>query len=204
VPSDFDLPDIAFAAPKRANTTMPLQALTLLNHRFTLYMAAALAGRLRTGDAVTDAYGHPKMNSFNHPALASVAAWVWRHIAGIQAEESSPGFKHFTIAPKPVPGVSWIKASYDTVRGRIESNWEIRNNRFTLRVTIPPNTTATAVLLAADAGQIHESGKPLKKGGLKTEQYSQRDAGGQVRVQLASGTYTFELPISNHRPSRAR
>jgi hypothetical protein len=149
-------------------------------------------------------YGHPKMNSFNHPALASVAAWVWRHIAGIQAEESSPGFKHFTIAPKPVPGVSWIKASYDTVRGRIESNWEIRNNRFTLRVTIPPNTTATAVLLAADAGQIHESGKPLKKGGLKTEQYSQRDAGGQVRVQLASGTYTFELPISNHRPSRAR
>ncbi len=43
--TDFDLPDIAFASPKRANTTTPLQALTLLNHSFTLDMAAALASR---------------------------------------------------------------------------------------------------------------------------------------------------------------
>jgi mono/diheme cytochrome c family protein len=54
--NDFDLPDIAFAAPKRANTTTPLQALTLLNHSFTLDMAKALASRLQTGDAVTQAY----------------------------------------------------------------------------------------------------------------------------------------------------
>lgn len=44
--SDFDLPDNAFSAPKRANTTTPLQALTLLNHRFTLDMAAAFAERI--------------------------------------------------------------------------------------------------------------------------------------------------------------
>lgn len=43
--SDFDLPDIAFAAPRRAATTSPLQALTLLNHSFTLDMADALAQR---------------------------------------------------------------------------------------------------------------------------------------------------------------
>ena len=46
--NDFDLPDIAFAAPKRANTTTPLQALTLLNHSFTLDMAKALAARTRS------------------------------------------------------------------------------------------------------------------------------------------------------------
>lgn len=44
--SDFDLPDTAFATPVRAHTTTPLQALTLLNHRFTLDMAEALAARL--------------------------------------------------------------------------------------------------------------------------------------------------------------
>jgi mono/diheme cytochrome c family protein len=54
--NDFDLPDIAFAAPKRANTTTPLQALTLLNHSFTLDMAKALAARIQKGDAVTQAY----------------------------------------------------------------------------------------------------------------------------------------------------
>jgi hypothetical protein len=52
--TDFDCPDFAFAAPRRAATTSPLQALTLMNHRFSLDMAGALAERLRreagTGD----------------------------------------------------------------------------------------------------------------------------------------------------------
>jgi hypothetical protein len=54
--NDFDLPDIAFAAPKRANTTTPLQALTLLNHNFTLDMAKALAARLDEQEPVASAY----------------------------------------------------------------------------------------------------------------------------------------------------
>ena len=54
--SDFDLPDNAFAAPKRANTTSPLQALTLWNHRFTLDMAAAFAERIAGPDPVASAY----------------------------------------------------------------------------------------------------------------------------------------------------
>lgn len=54
--NDFDLPDIAFAAPKRANTTTPLQALTMLNHGFTQDMASALAERVGTEDPIMNAY----------------------------------------------------------------------------------------------------------------------------------------------------
>jgi hypothetical protein len=54
--NDFDLPDIAFAAPKRANTTSPLQALTLFNNSFTLDMAQALAARLDGADPIAQAY----------------------------------------------------------------------------------------------------------------------------------------------------
>jgi hypothetical protein len=50
--SDFDLPDTAFAAPRRASTTTPMQALTLLNHSFSLDMAKALATRVAGPDAV--------------------------------------------------------------------------------------------------------------------------------------------------------
>jgi hypothetical protein len=46
VMTDFDCPDPAFAEPRRASTTTPLQALTLMNHSFSLDMAAAFAGRL--------------------------------------------------------------------------------------------------------------------------------------------------------------
>jgi len=60
--NDFDLPDIALAAPRRANTTTPLQALTLLNHSFTTDMAQAIAARLERGGAaagaqIDEAYG---------------------------------------------------------------------------------------------------------------------------------------------------
>ena len=46
--TDFDLPDSALPAPRRGSTTTPLQAFTLLNHSFTLDMAAALARRIET------------------------------------------------------------------------------------------------------------------------------------------------------------
>lgn len=46
VMTDFDCPDPAFAEPRRATTTTPLQALTLLNHSFSLDMARHLAERL--------------------------------------------------------------------------------------------------------------------------------------------------------------
>ena len=54
--NDFDLPDISIAAPTRANTTTPLQALTLLNHSFTLDMAKSLSVRIQSSDPVTQAY----------------------------------------------------------------------------------------------------------------------------------------------------
>ncbi|MGI9428125.1 MAG: PSD1 and planctomycete cytochrome C domain-containing protein [Bythopirellula sp.] len=44
--SEFDKPDCAFPAPRRSSTTTPMQALTLMNHSFTLDMARALAERL--------------------------------------------------------------------------------------------------------------------------------------------------------------
>ena len=45
--TDFDCPDNAFAAPRRNTTTTPLQALTLMNHQFTLDLSRFLAERLR-------------------------------------------------------------------------------------------------------------------------------------------------------------
>ena len=44
--TDFDFPDIAFASPRRAITTSPLQALTMQNHSFTLDMAKSFAKRV--------------------------------------------------------------------------------------------------------------------------------------------------------------
>ena len=45
--TEYDSPDCAFSTPRRAATTTPLQALTMMNHSFTLDMANALSQRLQ-------------------------------------------------------------------------------------------------------------------------------------------------------------
>ena len=49
--TEFDQPDCAFSTPKRAKTTTPLQALTMLNHSFTVDMAEAFASRVTAKSA---------------------------------------------------------------------------------------------------------------------------------------------------------
>ncbi len=67
--TEFDCPENAFAVPRRVSTTTPLQALTLMNHRFSMDMAEAFAERLKrdAGNDFADqierafrlAYGRP-------------------------------------------------------------------------------------------------------------------------------------------------
>jgi hypothetical protein len=52
--TDFDLPDCAFSSPRRADTTTPLQALTLLNHAFTMDMSESFALRLGPHRGIED------------------------------------------------------------------------------------------------------------------------------------------------------
>lgn len=45
--TDFDQADCTLSVPRRAQTTTPLQALTLMNHSFTIDMAEALAAKIQ-------------------------------------------------------------------------------------------------------------------------------------------------------------
>ncbi|SKA76684.1 Planctomycete cytochrome C [Prosthecobacter debontii] len=77
--NDFDLPDISFAAPRRASTTSPLQALTLLNHSFTLEMAQALAERSRGNDPVSQAFRYLFQRAPTLPERSAAEALVQSH-----------------------------------------------------------------------------------------------------------------------------
>jgi alpha-L-rhamnosidase len=98
------------------------------------------------------------MNGLNHVGFCSVADWLFVHIAGIRPDPAQPGYKHFFIEPKLGGGLTSMKASYNSVRGHIESAYEIKNGELTLRVTIPPNTSAT-VILPDDSHHAVESGQ---------------------------------------------
>jgi alpha-L-rhamnosidase len=132
------------------------------------------------------------MNSFNHWAFGSVGEWIWRYLAGIQPDETQPGFKHFTIHPEPVGDLRWVKARYDSIRGPIESNWKIENGKLTLSVLVPANTTATVCVPTRDPDQVTEGGRPVKTSpGVRR---AEKDELGTATFEVESGRYEFSAP----------
>jgi len=99
----------------------------------------------------------PSMNSFNHYAFGCVGEWMFRYVAGI--DELEPGFKRILVRPIP-DGLDFVRASYNSVRGRIAIEWQKKGDKFHLKVTIPANTTALVYIPTKDVSSVTESGKP--------------------------------------------
>jgi len=123
-----------------------------------------------------------------HTCYTGIAGYFMRSLAGIRTDPAEYGMKRFLINPAPVEGLTWVKASQETLYGRIVSNWSCDGESFTLEVTIPPNTSATVYLPAKELSAIKESGAPLDKAPGVTP-LAFRDATALLRI--GSGSYRF-------------
>ncbi len=90
----------------------------------------------------------PGMNSFNHYAYGSIGDWLYAVVAGIDVDPDRPGFQHMIIRPCPGGGLTYAKAHYHAITGKIASEWRIEQGAFILAVTIPTNTSATVYIPA--------------------------------------------------------
>ena len=128
-------------------------------------------------------------DSKNHLPFTMVSEYFYRHLAGIRPDESAPGFEKITIQPSFISSLNFVRCHYDSIRGRIQSNWTKSGDGIvTLEVTIPANATGT-VVLPRNASDILESGKPLESGarGILSASGSQ--------IEIGSGTYKFTFKI---------
>jgi alpha-L-rhamnosidase len=111
--------------------------------------------------------------SRNHVMFGDISAWFYKALAGINpdplsfdsqgktpAGSKSAALQHFKVKPNIVGDLSFARATYDSARGVIKSEWKIENARFYLNVVIPPNTTATVYVPCTDLKEIKE-GKTL-------------------------------------------
>lgn len=115
--------------------------------------------------------------SHNHPMFGSISAWFFRWLGGIQAADDAVGFDRILIRPQVVDGLTWVKSSHDTVRGRIESNWTVTDKGTDFDIVIPPDTEA---LIELPAGNFTSAGIPV------IERH-----GRQLKV--GSGHYQFSI-----------
>ena len=135
-------------------------------------------------------FGDVKMNSFNHYSLGACGEWMFRSMLGIETDGA--GFKKITMKPELGEGITWAKGHYDSIQGRIGSDWKIENKTFHWNITVPANTTATVYVPTKDAAAVTESGKAAAEAeGVKFL----RMENDRAVYQVAAGTYQFSSSI---------
>jgi alpha-L-rhamnosidase len=107
----------------------------------------------------------PGMNSFNHYSLGSVGEWMAATVAGIDLDPDKPAYKHIIIRPIPGGGMTWARATYDSIRGKIESGWKIEGGKLEMNLVIPANTTATVYVPTTKADSIRINGAKVSGAG---------------------------------------
>ena len=138
--------------------------------------------------SLTEAWNARPGGSQNHFMLGQIIEWFYGELAGIALDPEGPGFKRILIKPQPVGDVTWARASYDSTRGKIVSDWNRSADNFTLRIEIPPNTTATVFLPVKSVRDVFEGGQPASRSpGVKLL----REAGERAVFEVQSGRYEF-------------
>ena len=121
----------------------------------------------------------PNGSGHCHPMFGSVVAWFYNSLAGIKPDPQHPGMKHFYIEPKPVPDLSYCKASHRSLYGMIVSDWKIdTDGNFNLKIEVPANTSATVILPSWGSGIVTKSGVTI-------------DNDNPRQIEVLSGSHDF-------------
>lgn len=105
-----------------------------------------------------DGFGDVSMNSFNHYAYGAIGQWMVERIAGLTPDPAYPGYKQFRIRPMPGGPLQWACAEFESPYGKASSGWQIEGTKLIIKVTIPPNTTASVELPDGSATRVVQPG----------------------------------------------
>ncbi len=139
-------------------------------------------------------FGNVGMNSFNHYSFGAIQEWMYRYVAGIEVGDA--GFDHLILQPKPdtrteneIPTgqerITYVKATYNSAKGFISSEWHLENGVFRYEAETPISTTLYLPLVT-DSEMLTVNGDLLNIKDCVIEN-------GCVVMELDAGKYIFEL-----------
>ncbi|MDI6447741.1 glycoside hydrolase family 78 protein [Anaerobaca lacustris] len=131
--------------------------------------------------------------SRNHIMFGHISAWFYQALAGINLSPDAVGFKHVVIKPQLLGDVTWVRAEHESMYGTIKSAWDVKGDRFTLKVAVPTNTTAT-VYVPCDEEQFAKEGPSTIHSGDHVRFARLED--GYVVFEVESGTFEFHSKLS--------
>jgi len=132
------------------------------------------------------------VRSRNHPFQAGYAEWFYSGIGGIKPHPMQPGFRKIILKPELVGELQYAKAEYQSVYGKIISDWEIKGGNFIWNVSIPVNTTAEIYFPTSNVNAVFESDNPLTQvEGIRIVEKEN----GIIAVNSGSGNYRFVVKL---------
>jgi alpha-L-rhamnosidase len=114
-----------------------------------------------------------------------------RTVAGLDLDESQPGYRHLLVAPQPGGGLTSAKAELLTPYGSAASGWTLADGRMRVSVRVPPNARATVRLPSARLAAVTEGGRAVATAEGVT---AATQSGDVAVVSIGSGEYVFEYP----------
>lgn len=138
--------------------------------------------------ALTESWAALERVSNNHLMLGHLMEWFYTGLGGITQQDNAVAYKEVIIRPEIVGDITWVKTSYKTIFGAINSEWEKKNGELTFHVVIPPNSNALIKLPAGQEQTVTEGGLPLDK--QKDVQFRGYEE-GRIVLTAGSGDYRF-------------
>jgi alpha-L-rhamnosidase len=128
--------------------------------------------------------------SHNHPMFGSVSQWFYSWLGGIQPDKNAAGFDRFIIRPETSGPLTWVKCSYNSVRGKIVSDWSKNESGLVMQIEVPVNTSAVVFFPVSDLAMIKADGISLVKASGVSHC---RIMEGRATCRVASGKFNFFL-----------
>lgn len=134
----------------------------------------------------------PSMNSANHVMLlGDLIVWYYEYLGGIKnAADGGTAFKNIEMKPLLIGDLTYVKSTYNSVRGQISSHWQKSASGFAWDISIPANTRAKIHIPDAKGKTITENGIDIHS--IKHISDIQEE-GNDVVFNLQSGTYSFKV-----------
>ncbi len=126
--------------------------------------------------SLTEAWDANPHSSQDHLMLGGAEEWFYRRLGGMDIDLSRKVLaERLTIRPIALEGVDWVRCGFDSILGKVQSDWKREGDVVLYAVTVP---VASTVLLPE--GATSERGlHPL------------RSDGGQIIFRVEPGTWRF-------------
>jgi alpha-L-rhamnosidase len=144
--------------------------------------------------SLTEAWDANPASSQDHLMLGDAEEWFFRGLGGIDVNLAQPGAARIILSPAVLSPIKWVRTSYQSALGRIESDWRRGATQAVYNFTIPADATATIKLNTPAPASLTINGVgPSKAAGVISTKIGE----GSVSIEVGSGRYRIRAANPN-------